>query len=148
MLGHLGFGMDWGWHDLQQRSWLRSRLWLQRRAGSTFRWIPAGGIFSLAAMPSLPRERRRVGGSGCTTAHSRSPVMASGRRDRRPLKASEDQIEVNQIRRPLSDAHVEQQSAIGDGIRPNCEAYGHLPTPMAGVPTSTPTTANSKEPKR
>jgi nitronate monooxygenase len=42
-------------------------------------------------------------------------------------KASEDQIEVNQISPTGYPMRMLSNSpAIGDGIRPNCEAYGYL----------------------
>jgi nitronate monooxygenase len=122
--GHLGFGMDWA----QVRSGDDLRRDSSLSAGRAARYsADSGGR-------DLYRQRRRVvsrkGAAAVQVATRFTVSKECGLPEdvkQRYFEASEDQIEVNQISPTGYPMRMLSNSpAIGDGIRPNCEAYGYL----------------------
>jgi len=122
--GHLGFGMDWAEYDLttivaEIRDWMKAEQ-------LDIPLIPAGGIFTgTDAVRYL-----EMGGSAVQVATRFTVTKECGLPDdikQEYFKASEDDIEVNQISPTGYPMRMIKASpGIGDGIRPNCEAYGYL----------------------
>ncbi|WP_028453985.1 nitronate monooxygenase [Chitinilyticum litopenaei] len=122
--GHLGFGMDWDKYDLE--TIVREVLeWLQAE-NLAIPVIPAGGIFTGSdAVKYLEM------GCGAVQVATRFTVTREcGLPDKvkqEYFKASEDQIEVNEISPTGYPMRMIKSSpAIGSGLKPNCEAYGYL----------------------
>ena len=122
--GHLGFGMDWADYDLativaEIREWLRAEQ-------LDIPLIPAGGIFT----GSDAVEFLEAGAAAVQVATRFTVTRECGLPDevkQEYFKASEDDIEVNQISPTGYPMRMIKSSpGIGDGIRPNCEAYGYL----------------------
>ncbi len=122
--GHLGFGMDWAQYDLativaEIRNWLDAEQ-LQ------IPLIPAGGIFT----GSDAVRFMEMGGSAVQVATRFTVTKECGLPDdikQEYFKANEDDIEVNEISPTGYPMRMIKSSpGIGDGIRPNCEAYGYL----------------------
>jgi nitronate monooxygenase len=122
--GHLGFGMDWAKYDLHAivaeiRAWLAAEQ-------LDIPLIPAGGIFTGGdAVDFLD------GGAAAVQVATRFTVAKEcGLPDdvkQEYFKADEDDIEVNGISPTGYPMRMLKNSpAIGDGIRPNCEAYGYI----------------------
>jgi nitronate monooxygenase len=88
--------------------------------------IPAGGIFtgsdaaasSKTARPPCRWPRASRWPKECGLPERRQAGVLQGRRRRH--RGQPD------LAHRLPDAHAEEQPGIGDGIRPNCEAYGYL----------------------
>jgi nitronate monooxygenase len=122
--GHLGFGMDWAQYDLativaEIQAWMKT-------TDLNIPLIPAGGIFT-----GSDAARFLASGAGAVQVATRFTVTNEcGLPDdvkQEYFKTSEDNIEVNQISPTGYPMRMLSNSpAIGDGIRPNCEAYGYL----------------------
>ncbi len=122
--GHLGFGMDWAQYDLativaEIRDWLRAEQ-------LDIPLIPAGGIFTGSdAVSFLENGAAAVQVATRFTVARECGLPADVQQEY--FKASEDQIEVNQVSPTGYPMRMLSNSpAIGSGIRPNCEAYGYL----------------------
>jgi nitronate monooxygenase len=122
--GHLGFGMDWAKYDLATIV-AEIHQWLQQEQ-LNIPLIPAGGIFTGGdAVRFL-----EAGASGVQVATRFTVTHECGLPDdikQEYFKANEDDIEVNEISPTGYPMRMIKSSpGIGDGIRPNCEAYGYL----------------------
>ena len=122
--GHLGFGMDWAQYDLativaEIAAWLKAEQ-------LDIPLIPAGGIFTGSDAVAF----MEAGAAGVQVATRFTVTKECGLPDevkQEYFKASEDDIEVNQISPTGYPMRMIKSSpGIGDGIRPNCEAYGYL----------------------
>ena len=122
--GHLGFGMDWKKFDLATIvAEIRQFLFAEKL---DIPLIPAGGIFT-----GSDATRYLENGAAAVQVATRFTVAKEcGLPEdvqQEYFKASEGQIEVNQISPTGYPMRMLSNSpAIGDGIRPNCEAYGYL----------------------
>jgi len=122
--GHLGFGLDWAKYDLAT---IVAEIYQYLQAEKLYiPLIPAGGIFT-----GSDAARFLENGAGAVQVATRFTVTNEcGLPD--PIKqkyfeANEDGIEVNMISPTGYPMRMLSNSpAIGDGIRPNCEAYGYL----------------------
>jgi nitronate monooxygenase len=122
--GHLGFGMDWAAYDLA--TIVADIALFLKTENLDIPLIPAGGIFTGSDAVSYLEN-----GAAAVQVATRFTVAneCGLPEDVQQLyfKASEDQIEVNQISPTGYPMRMLTNSpAIGDGIRPNCEAYGYL----------------------
>ena len=122
--GHLGFGMDWAAYDLATIV-AEIQLWMTENQ-LDIPLIPAGGIFTGSDATAFLES-----GCGAVQVATRFTVTREcGLPDdvkQHYFKASEDEIEVNQISPTGYPMRMLKSSpAIGAGIRPNCEAYGYL----------------------
>lgn len=122
--GHLGFGMDWAKYDLativaEIRDWLKAEQ-------LDIPLIPAGGIFTGSdAVGFLEMGAAAVQVATRFTVTEECGLPEDVQQEY--FKASEEDIEVNQISPTGYPMRMLKNSpAIGDGIRPNCEAYGYL----------------------
>jgi len=122
--GHLGFGMDWAEYDLativaEIQAWLRVEK-------LDIPLIPAGGIFTGSdAVSYLEKGAAAVQVATRFTVASECGLPEDVQQEY--FKASENEIEVNLISPTGYPMRMLSKSpAIGDGIRPNCEAYGYL----------------------
>ena len=121
---HLGFGMDWAKYDLativaEIAAWLKAEQ-------LDIPLIPAGGIFT----GSDAVRFMEMGASAVQVATRFTVTKECGLPDdvkQEYFKADEDDIEVNEISPTGYPMRMIKSSpGIGDGIRPNCEAYGYL----------------------
>jgi nitronate monooxygenase len=122
--GHLGFGMDWAQYDLATIV-AEIRLWLAAEH-LEIPLIPAGGIFTGSDAVSFLEN-----GAGAVQVATRFTVAKEcglpEEVQQEYFKASEGDIEVNNVSPTGYPMRMLKNSpAIGDGIRPNCEAYGYL----------------------
>ena len=122
--GHLGFGMDWAQYDLA--TIVAEVIKFLKDEHLDIPVIPAGGIFT-----GTDATRFLEAGAAAVQVATRFTVSKEcGLPDpikQEYFKATEDDIEVNQISPTGYPMRVIKSSpAIGDGIRPNCEAYGYL----------------------
>ncbi len=122
--GHLGFGMDWAKYDLatifaEIRDWLNAEH-------LDIPLLPAGGIFTGSDAVAF----LEMGAAGVQVATRFTATHECGLPDhvkQEYFKASAEDIEVNTISPTGYPMRMLKGSpAIGDGIRPNCEAYGYL----------------------
>ncbi|SCK21429.1 nitronate monooxygenase [Vogesella sp. LIG4] len=122
--GHLGFGMDWDQYNLADivveiRDWMKAE-------NLDIPLIAAGGIFT----GSDAVRFLEMGASGVQVATRFTVTRECGLPDKikqEYFKADEEDIEVNQLSPTGYPMRmIKQCPAIGDGIRPNCEAYGYL----------------------
>ena len=122
--GHLGFGMDWAQYDLA--TIVAEVLHYLREEKLDIPVIPAGGIFTGSdAAAFLEQGAAGVQVATRFTVAEECGLPADVKREY--VKASEDDIEVNQISPTGYPMRMIKSSpGIGDGIRPNCEAYGYL----------------------
>lgn len=122
--GHLGFGMDWAQYDLVTIV-AEIQQWLQAEH-LDIPLIPAGGIFTGSDAASfLENGAAAVQVATRFTVTNECGLPAKVKQEY--FKASEDEIEVNQISPTGYPMRMLKSSpAIGDGIRPNCESYGYL----------------------
>ena len=122
--GHLGFGMDWKQYDLATIV-AEIRAWLDAQQ-MAIPLIPAGGIFT----GSDAVRFMEIGGAAVQVATRFTVTHECGLPDdikQEYFKASEEDIEVNEISPTGYPMRMIKSSpGIGDGIRPNCEAYGYL----------------------
>ncbi len=122
--GHLGFGMDWAEYDLA--TIVAEVLHYLKTEQLDIPVIPAGGIFTGSDAAGFLEN-----GAAAVQVATRFTVAAEcGLPDKvkqEYFKASEEDIEVNQISPTGYPMRMIKSSpGIGDGIRPNCEAYGYL----------------------
>jgi nitronate monooxygenase len=122
--GHLGFGMDWAQYSLpvivaEIQDWLRAEQ-------LDIPLIPAGGVFTgTDAVNYLEMGAAAVQVATRFTVTQECGLPADVQQEY--FKASEEDIEVNQISPTGYPMRMLKSSpAIGNGIRPNCEAYGYL----------------------
>ncbi len=122
--GHLGFGMDWAKYDLAA---IVAEIMAYLKAEQLdIPVIPAGGIFTGSDAVAF----MEMGAAGVQVATRFTVTKECGLPDsakQEYFKAKEDDIEVNQISPTGYPMRMIKSSpGIGDGIRPNCEAYGYL----------------------
>jgi nitronate monooxygenase len=122
--GHLGFGMDWAKFDLaaivvEIREWMNAEK-------LDIPLIPAGGIFTGSdALAFLETGAAAVQVATRFTVADECGLPEDVQQEY--FKAGEDSIEVNTISPTGYPMRMLKNSpGIGDGIRPNCEAYGYL----------------------
>jgi nitronate monooxygenase len=122
--GHLGFGMDWAKFDLavivvEIREWMKTEQ-------LDIPLIPAGGIFTGSdAVAFLETGAAAVQVATRFTVADECGLPKDVQQEY--YKASEVDIEVNTISPTGYPMRMLKNSpGIGDGIRPNCEAYGYL----------------------
>lgn len=122
--GHLGFGMDWAAYDLATIV-AEIRQYMQAEK-LDIPLIPAGGVFTGSdAVAYLENGAAAVQVATRFTVAKECGLPENVQQEY--FKATEDQIEVNQISPTGYPMRMLSSSpAIGDGIRPNCEAYGYL----------------------
>jgi nitronate monooxygenase len=122
--GHLGFGMDWADYDLA--TIVADITAFMHAEKLDIPLIPAGGIFTGSDAVAYLEN----GAAAVQVATRFTVAKECGLPDdvqQEYFKASEDTIEVNQISPTGYPMRMLTNSpAIGDGIRPNCEAYGYL----------------------
>ena len=122
--GHLGFGMDWAEYDLA--SIVTEIVAWMKAEGLDMPVIAAGGIFT----GSDAVRFMELGASGVQVATRFTVTKECGLPDdikQEYFKADEDDLEVNEISPTGYPMRMIKASpGIGDGIRPNCEAYGYL----------------------
>ncbi|HXE40996.1 MAG TPA: nitronate monooxygenase [Azonexus sp.] len=122
--GHLGFGMDWAKYDLA--TIVAEVIQYLKDEHLDIPVIPAGGIFTGSDATGFLEN-----GAAAVQVATRFTVAKEcglpEKVQQEYFKASEDDIEVNQISPTGYPMRMLKASpAIGDGIRPNCEAYGYL----------------------
>ncbi len=122
--GHLGFGMDWAKYDLNAivneiRDWLKVEQ-------LNIPLIPAGGVFSGGdAVGFLENGCDAVQVATRFTVANECGLPKDVQQEY--FKAEEQDIEVNGISPTGYPMRMLRNSpAIGDGIRPNCEAFGYI----------------------
>lgn len=122
--GHLGFGMDWAEYDLA--TIVTEVLAYLKAENLDIPVLPAGGIFTGSDAAAFLEQ----GAGGVQVATRFTVAKECGLPDdvkQEYFKADEDDIEVNQISPTGYPMRMIKGSpGIGDGIRPNCEAYGYL----------------------
>jgi nitronate monooxygenase len=122
--GHLGFGMDWADYDLA--TIVAEILQYLKQENLDIPVLPAGGIFT----GSDAVRFMEMGAAGVQVATRFTVTRECGLPDevkQEYFKANEEDIEVNQISPTGYPMRMIKSSpGIGDGIRPNCEAYGYL----------------------
>jgi nitronate monooxygenase len=122
--GHLGFGMDWAKYDLA--TIVAEIIAYLAAEKLDIPVIAAGGIFT----GSDAVRFMEMGAAGVQVATRFTVTKECGLPDdikQEYFKASEDDIEVNEISPTGYPMRMIKSSpGIGDGIRPNCEAYGYL----------------------
>jgi len=122
--GHLGFGMDWAQYDLA--TIVAEILHYLKVEKLDIPVIPAGGIFT----GSDAVRFMEMGAAGVQVATRFTVTRECGLPDdvkQEYFRADVDDIEVNQISPTGYPMRMIKGSpGIGDGIRPNCEAYGYL----------------------
>lgn len=122
--GHLGFGMDWAQYDLA--TIMADVLAFLKTEQLEIPVIAAGGIFTGSDATSFLEQ----GAAAVQVATRFTVTRECGLPDKvkqEYFKASEDDIEVNTISPTGYPMRMIKHSpGIGDGIRPNCEAYGYL----------------------
>ena len=122
--GHLGFGMDWAQYDLA--TIVAEIMQYLKQEVLDIPVLPAGGIFT----GSDAVRFMEMGAAGVQVATRFTVTRECGLPDdvkQEYFKANEDDIEVNEISPTGYPMRMIKSSpGIGDGIRPNCEAYGYL----------------------
>jgi nitronate monooxygenase len=122
--GHLGFGLDWAEYDLATIVADIKRFLLEEKLDIPL--IPAGGIFTGSDAVAFLEN----GASAVQVATRFTVAKECGLPEdvqQEYFKASESEIEVNMVSPTGYPMRMLSKSpAIGDGIRPNCEAYGYL----------------------
>ena len=122
--GHLGFGMDWAQYDL--KTIVTDIHQYLATEGLTIPVVPAGGIFTgTDAVEFLEVGAAAVQVATRFTVTEECGLPAEVKQEY--FKANEDDVEVNMISPTGYPMRMLKKSpGIGDGIRPNCEAYGYL----------------------
>ncbi|MBU6261032.1 MAG: nitronate monooxygenase [Burkholderiales bacterium] len=122
--GHLGFGMDWAQYDLATIVAEIAAYLKQEQLAIPL--IAAGGIFTGGDAVEMLGH----GAAGVQVATRFTVTRECGLPDdikQEYFKAEAEDIEVNQISPTGYPMRMIKSSpGIGDGIRPNCEAYGYL----------------------
>jgi nitronate monooxygenase len=122
--GHLGFGMDWAQYDLATIV-AEIHRYLQAEQ-LDIPLIPAGGIFTGSDAVSFLEQGAAAVQVATRFTVSRECGLPEDVKQVISKPAKSD-IEVNQISPTGYPMRMlKQQPGIGDGIRPNCEAYGYL----------------------
>jgi NAD(P)H-dependent flavin oxidoreductase YrpB (nitropropane dioxygenase family) len=123
--GHLGFGID-DWRQFDLRTIVTEILQYLQTEKLDIPVIPAGGIFTGSDAVSYLQD----GAAAVQVATRFTATRECGLPDKvkqEYFKASEEDIEVNMISPTGYPMRMLKSSpAIGNGIRPNCEAYGYL----------------------
>jgi len=122
--GHLGFGMDWAEYDLRTIvAEIQSHLAAEKL---TIPVIPGGGIFTGSdAVSYLENGAAAVQVATRFTITKESGLPEEVQQEY--FKANEEDVVVNTISTTGYPMRMLRNSpAIGDGVRPNCEAYGYL----------------------
>jgi len=123
--GHLGFGID-DWRQYDLRTIVVEILNYLKAEQLDIPVIPAGGIFTGSDAASF----LEIGAAAVQVATRFTATHECGLPDKvkqEYLKAGENDIEVNMLSPTGYPMRMLKSSpAIGDGIRPNCEAYGYL----------------------
>ena len=122
--GHLGFGLDWAKYDLA--TIVAEVIAYLKEAQLNIPVIPAGGIFTGSdATAFLENGAAAVQVATRFTVTEECGLPTDVKQEY--FKANEDDIVVNEISPTGYPMRMIKSSpAIGDGIRPNCEAYGYL----------------------
>jgi nitronate monooxygenase len=122
--GHLGFGMDWAKYDLA--TIVAEVMAHLKNEHLDIPVIPAGGIFTGSdAAAFLESGAAAVQVATRFTVSEECGLPAEVKQEY--FKANKDDIVVNEISPTGYPMRMIRSSpAIGDGIRPNCEAYGYL----------------------
>ena len=122
--GHLGFGMDWAQYNLTSIV-VEIRDWMKEQQ-LDIPLIPAGGIFTGSDGVAF----MEMGAAAIQVATRFTVSKECGLPEKvqqEYFKAGESDIEVNTISPTGYPMRMLKNSpGIGDGIRPNCEAYGYL----------------------
>lgn len=122
--GHLGFGLDWAQYDLA--TIVAEVMQFLKNEHLDIPVIPAGGIFT----GTDAAQFLEAGAAAVQVATRFTVAEECGLPDKvkqEYFRATEDDIEVNLISPTGYPMRMLKGSpAIGDGIRPNCEAYGYL----------------------
>ncbi len=123
--GHLGFGID-DWRQYDLRTIVAEILQYLKTEQLDIPVIPAGGIFTGSDAVSF----LEMGAAAVQVATRFTATRECGLPDKvkqEYFRAREDDIEVNMISPTGYPMRMLKGSpAIGNGIRPNCEAYGYL----------------------
>jgi nitronate monooxygenase len=123
--GHLGFGLD-DWQKYDLRTIVIEILAYLKAEQLDIPVIPAGGIFTGSDAASF----LEIGAAAVQVATRFTATRECGLPDKvkqEYFKADESDIEVNMISPTGYPMRMLKSSpSIGDGIRPNCEAYGYL----------------------
>lgn len=122
--GHLGFGMDWAQYDLA--TIVADVIQYLKNEQLNIPVIPAGGIFTGSDATGFLES-----GAAAVQVATRFTVAREcglpADVQQHYFTADEDDIVVNEISPTGYPMRMIKSSpAIGDGIRPNCEAYGYL----------------------
>ena len=122
--GHLGFGLDWAKYDLA--TIVAEVIAYLKEAQLDIPVIPAGGIFTGSdATAFLENGAAAVQVATRFTVTEECGLPADVKQEY--FKADEEDIVVNEISPTGYPMRMIRSSpGIGDGIRPNCEAYGYL----------------------
>ena len=122
--GHLGFGLDWAKYDLA--TIVAEVIAYLKAEQLDIPVIPAGGIFTGSdATAFLKNGAAAVQVATRFTVTDECGLPPDVKQEY--FKANEDDIVVNEISPTGYPMRMIKSSpAIGDGIRPNCEAYGYL----------------------
>ncbi len=122
--GHLGFGLDWAKYDLA--TIVAEVIAYLKEMQLDIPVIPAGGIFTGSdAAAFLENGAAAVQVATRFTVTEECGLPADVKQEY--FKADEDDIVVNEISPTGYPMRMIKSSpGIGDGIRPNCEAYGYL----------------------
>ena len=122
--GHLGFGLDWAKYDLA--TIVAEVIAYLKEAQLDIPVIPAGGIFTGSdAAAFLENGAAAVQVATRFTVTEECGLPADVKQEY--FKADEEDIVVNEISPTGYPMRMIKSSpGIGDGIRPNCEAYGYL----------------------
>ena len=122
--GHLGFGLDWAQYDLA--TIVAEVMQYLRDENLDIPVIPAGGIFTGSDAAGFLEN-----GAGAVQVATRFTVAEEcglpADVKQEYFKASEDDIEVNQISPTGYPMRMIKSSpAIGAGTHPNCESFGYI----------------------
>ena len=122
--GHLGFGLDWAKYDLA--TIVTEVIAYLKEVQLDIPVIPAGGIFTGSdAAAFLENGAAAVQVATRFTVTEECGLPADVKQEY--FKADEEDIVVNEISPTGYPMRMIKSSpGIGDGIRPNCEAYGYL----------------------
>lgn len=123
--GHLGFGID-DWQKYDLRTIVAEILQYLKTENLDIPLIPAGGVFTGSDAVSY----LEMGAAAVQVATRFTATRECGLPEKvkqEYIKAVESDIEVNMISPTGYPMRMLKSSpSIGDGIRPNCEAYGYL----------------------
>src|SRR3954468_13392137 len=123
--GHLGFGVD-DWQKYDLRTIVAEILQYLKTENLDIPLIPAGGVFTGSdAVAYLEMGAAAVQVATRFTATRECGLPEKVKQEY--IKAREEDSEVNMISPTGYPMRMLKGSpSIGDGIRPNCEAYGYL----------------------